>query len=134
VRDRQQFGKPLASFQAIQQQLALFVEEAAAARMACVAAARAADRAHGAFELAAAKLRANQAAATATSVAHQVHGAIGFTREYDLQRFTRRLWAWKSEYGNDRHWALEIGARVTREGSDGYWPGLVNGFTRSPSL
>jgi len=134
VRDRQQFGKPLASFQAIQQQLALFVEEAAAARTACVTAARAADRAHGAFELAAAKLRANQASATATSAAHQVHGAIGFTREYDLQRFTRRLWAWKSEYGNDRHWALEIGARVVREGSDGYWPGLVNGFTRSPSL
>jgi len=128
VRDRQQFGKPLASFQAIQQQLALFVEEAAAARTACVSAARAADRGEAVFEMAAAKLRANQAAAAATSVAHQVHGAIGFTREYDLQRFTRRLWAWKSEYGNDRHWASETGARVASAGSENFWPGLVRGF------
>lgn len=128
VRDRQQFGKPLASFQAIQQQMALFTEEAAAARAACAAAARAADRGEASFEMACAKLRANQASATATSVAHQVHGAIGFTREYDLQRFTRRLWAWRSEYGNDRHWAAEIGARVAHEGSEGFWPGLVRGF------
>ena len=130
VRDRQQFGKALASFQAIQQQMALFTEEAAAARAACAAAARAADRGEASFEMAAAKLRANQASATATNVAHQVHGAIGFTREYDLQRFTRRLWAWRSEYGNDRRWATEIGARVAREGNEGFWPGLVSGFAR----
>ena len=128
VRDRQQFGRALASFQAIQQQMALFVEEAAAARTACTAAARAADRGDAAFEMACAKLRANQASATATTVAHQVHGAIGFTREYDLQRFTRRLWAWRSEFGNDRHWANELGARVASAGSENFWPGLVNGF------
>ncbi len=128
VRAREQFGRPLAGFQAIQQQMALFAEETAAARSACVGAARAADRGSGEFEMACAKLRANQAAAVATNVAHQVHGAIGFTREYDLQRFTRRLWAWKSEYGNDRHWASEIGARVAQAGSEGFWPELVSGF------
>jgi acyl-CoA dehydrogenase len=128
VRERQQFGRPLAGFQAIQQQMALFAEETAAARMASVSAARAADRGEASFAMAAAKLRANQAAAVVTNVAHQVHGAIGFTREYDLQRFTRRLWAWKSEYGNDRHWAEEIGARVARAGNDGFWAGLVSGF------
>jgi len=128
VRERQQFGRALASFQAIQQQMALFAEEAAASRMAAIAAARAGDRGEAAFEMAVAKLRANLASAVATSVAHQVHGAMGFTREYGLQRFTRRLWAWRSEFGNDRHWASEIGARVARGGSDGFWPGLVNGF------
>jgi acyl-CoA dehydrogenase len=128
VRDRQQFGKALASFQAIQQQMALFAEEAAAARAACAAAARAADRTEASFEMTCAKLRADQASTTATSVAHQMHGAIGFTREYDLQRFTRRLWAWRSEYGNDRHWSLEIGARAAHAGSDGFWPSLVRGF------
>lgn len=128
VRNRQQFGKPLASFQAIQQQLALFTEEAAAARAACRAAAHAMDRGEASFEIACAKLRANQASATATSVAHQVHGAIGFTREYDLQRFTRRLWSWRSEYGNDRHWTNEIGARVAQIDSENFWPALVNGF------
>ena len=57
-----------------------------------------------------------------------MHGAIGFTREYDLQRFTRRLWCWRGEYGNERHWAEEIGSRAARAGSDGFWPALVSGF------
>ena len=128
ARERQQFGKPLASFQAIQQQMAVLAEEAAAARAACASAARAADRCEASFEIACAKLRANMAAGQAASIAHQVHGAIGFTKEYRLQKFTRRLWAWRSEYGNDRHWASRIGDRVAQRGADEFWPGLVAGF------
>jgi len=128
VNQRQQFGRPLAKFQAIQQQMAVLVEEGAAAGAAAMAAARAADEGDGTFEIACAKLRANQAAGEAASIAHQVHGAIGFTREYDLQRFTRRLWTWRSEYGNERHWADAIGARTARAGADGFWPALVSGF------
>ncbi|HSM95114.1 MAG TPA: acyl-CoA dehydrogenase family protein [Rhizomicrobium sp.] len=128
TRQRQQFGKPLAAFQAIQQQLAVLAEEAAASRAAASAAARAADRGEAKFEIASAKLRANIAAGQAASIAHQVHGAIGFTREYELQKFTRRLWAWRSEYGNDRHWADEIGRMAAARGADGFWPGLTAGF------
>lgn len=128
VTQRQQFGRPLAKFQAIQQQMAVLVEEAAAANAAAEAAACAFDTGGGDFEMAAAKLRANRAAGEAASIAHQVHGAIGFTREYDLQRFTRRLWCWRGEYGNDRHWAAEIGARAAHAGADGFWAALVNGF------
>jgi hypothetical protein len=128
TRQRQQFGKPLASFQAIQQQLAVLAEEAAASRAAASAAARAADRGLAKFEIASAKLRANIAAGQAASIAHQVHGAIGFTKEYDLQKFTRRLWTWRSEYGNDRHWADEIGKLAAARGADGFWPGLTSGF------
>ncbi len=128
VAQREQFGRPLAKFQAIQQQMAVMVEEAAAARAAAMAAARAADAGEASFEIAAAKLRANRAAGEAASIAHQVHGAIGFTREYDLQRFTRRLWCWRSDYGNERHWAEQIGARAAREGADGFWPALVSNF------
>jgi acyl-CoA dehydrogenase len=128
TRERQQFGKPLASFQAIQQQLAAMAEEAAAARAVSAAAARAADRGDGAFEIACAKLRANMAAGQGASIAHQVHGAIGFTKEYALQKFTRRLWAWRSEYGNERHWASQIGALAVARGPDGFWPALVSGF------
>jgi acyl-CoA dehydrogenase len=128
VNQRQQFGRPLAKFQAIQQQMAVLVEEGAAASAAAMAAARAADEGDGAFEIACAKLRANQAAGEAAGIAHQVHGAIGFTREYDLQRFTRRLWSWRSEYGNARHWADAIGARAAHAGADGFWPGLVSNF------
>jgi hypothetical protein len=128
TRQRQQFGKPLAAFQAIQQQLAVLAEEAAAARAAASAAARAADRGEAKFEIASAKLRANIAAGQAASIAHQVHGAIGFTMEYDLQKFTRPLWMWRSEYGNDRHWADEIGKLAAPRGADGFWPGLTSGF------
>lgn len=128
TRQREQFGRPLASFQAIQQELAVLAEEAAAARAAAQAACRAADRGGASFEIAAAKLRVNQAAGTAASIAHQVHGAIGFTRAYALQKFTRRLWAWRSEYGNERRWAAELGARAARAGAEGFWPALVSGF------
>jgi alkylation response protein AidB-like acyl-CoA dehydrogenase len=128
TRQRQQFGKPLAAFQAIQQQLAVLAEEAAACRAVAAAAAHALDRGDAKFEIACAKLRANIAAGQAASIAHQVHGAIGFTKEYALQKFTRRLWAWRSEYGNDRYWADRIGAIAAARGADGFWPGLVSGF------
>jgi len=125
TRQRQQFGKPLASFQAIQQQLAVFAEEAAAADMAAAAAFRAADRGDPWFEIACAKLRANQAGRISTGIAHQVHGAMGFTAEYRLQHLTKRLWAWGSEYGNERYWADRIGARIAARGAANFWPDLT---------
>lgn len=126
TRERQQFGKALAGFQAIQQQLAVLAEETAAAGMAAASACKAADKGDAAFEIAAAKLRANMAARTATGIAHQVHGAMGFTAEYKLHRLTRRLWAWQSEFGNERHWADILGADVARRGADNFWSDLVN--------
>ena len=130
TRERQQFGKPLASFQAIQQQLAVFAEEAAAADLAAACAFRAADsmvREGGKpwFEIACAKLRANQAARISTGIAHQVHGAMGFTAEYPLHKFTRRLWAWGSEHGNERYWSDRIGAHIAARGHRNFWPDLT---------
>jgi alkylation response protein AidB-like acyl-CoA dehydrogenase len=130
TRERQQFGKPLASFQAIQQQLAVFAEEAAAADMAAASAFRAADLkakegGDAWFEIACAKLRANQAARISISIAHQVHGAMGFTAEYRLQHLTKRLWAWGFEHGNERHWSDLIGARIAARGPENFWPDLV---------
>jgi len=43
-------------------------------------------------------------------VAHQVHGAIGVTMEYPLQRFTRRLWEWEASDGTATRWARRLGA------------------------
>jgi alkylation response protein AidB-like acyl-CoA dehydrogenase len=130
TRERQQFGKPLASFQAIQQQLAVFAQEAAAANMAAASAFRAADLkakegGDAEFEIACAKLRANQAARISTGIAHQVHGAMGFTAEYRLQHLTKRLWAWGSEHGNERYWADRIGARIAARGPENFWPDLT---------
>ena len=120
-KDRQQFGKPLSKFQAIQQQLAIFAEECAAVNCATLAAARSADLGDGSFENAATKLRANRSVGAATSIAHQVHGAIGFTKEYDLHRFTQRLWSWRSEFGNDRLRSKHLGQQVLAAKKGGLW-------------
>src|SRR3546814_17526555 len=67
------------------------------------------------FEIAAAKLRANRAAGVVTSIAHQVHGAIGFTDEYDLHRVTVPLMRWRGAHGNDAYWRSDE-RRVGTEG------------------
>lgn len=123
---RQQFGKPLSKFQAVQQVLAVFATEAAAVNVAGAAAAAALDRANGdvdaaLFEIAAAKLRTNQAIGQATAIAHQVHGAIGFTKDYDLHKLTGPLLNWRSDYGNDTHWAAVLGGIAAKLGGAGLW-------------
>jgi acyl-CoA dehydrogenase len=123
---RQQFGKPLSKFQAVQQVLAVFATEAAAVNVAGAAAAAALDRANGdagaaLFEIAAAKLRTNQAIGQATSIAHQVHGAIGFTKAYDLHTLTGPLLNWRSDYGNDAYWADVLGGIAAKLGGAGLW-------------
>jgi acyl-CoA dehydrogenase len=118
---RVQFGKQLGKQQAVQQALALLAEEAAAVAVAGQAAARARDLGDASFEIACAKLRTNIAIGSATAIAHQVHGAIGFTQEHDLHRFTRALLNWRSAYGNDAHWAARAGGFAAREGGTGVW-------------
>lgn len=125
ANDRVQFGKPIGKFQAVQQNLAVFAEEAAAVNCAAQAAARAANRGDAGFEIAAAKLRANMAAGIGAATAHQVHGAIGFTLEYDLHRWTRRLAAWTSEFGSERHWAEILGGAVAARGADAFWADIT---------
>jgi acyl-CoA dehydrogenase len=125
VNDRQQFGKPLGKLQAVQQTLATFACEAAAANCAAVGVAHALDRGDASFEVAAAKIRTNMAAGIGTSIAHQAHGAIGFTMDYGLQALTRRLWSWRSEFGGENHWSLVLGQSVVSTGADAFWPALV---------
>lgn len=126
VNTRQQFGKPLGKFQAVQQVLAIFATEAAAVNVAGAAAAAALDRAGGdaeavLFEIACAKLRTNRAIGQATSIAHQVHGAIGFTQEYDLHSLTGALLDWRSDHGNDAYWAGVLGGMTAQYGGTGLW-------------
>ncbi|MEH6607831.1 MAG: acyl-CoA dehydrogenase family protein [Halioglobus sp.] len=121
VSNREQFGRPLAKFQAIQQQLAIFAEEAAAVNCASQAACDAEDHGDSLFEVAATKLRSNRAVGITTSIAHQVHGAIGLTKEYDLHLYTQRLWSWRSEFGNDRYWSKNLGQQVLAVKDEGFW-------------
>ena len=121
--DRVQFGRPIAKFQAIQQQLALLAEEAAAATVAVESAASAvaASRPSAALAVAAAKIRAGEAAGKVSEIAHQVHGAIGFTHEHSLHFSTKRLWSWRDEFGNEAEWSRRLGSEVAAAGADTLW-------------
>ena len=90
-------------------------------------AAREATRGDAPFEIAAAKLIANQAAARATKACHQAHGAMGMTQEYPLHHFSRRLWSWRKEYGSDAHWSAVLGDMATGVGADGLYPLITSG-------
>lgn len=131
VNTREQFGHPLAKFQAVQQSLAILAVEAAAVNSAGAGAALALDHGAAAFEIAAAKLRTNQAIGRGTAIAHQAHGAIGFTQQYPLHPFTRRLNRWRTECGNDRYWSEKLGAEVVKLGGDGLWAEITRRSDRA---
>jgi acyl-CoA dehydrogenase len=119
---RQQFGQAISRFQAVQQLLALMAAEVAAAG----AAVEAALLAPTPERIAAAKVRAGQAAGVVAEHGHQVHGAIGFTEEHQLHRSTLRLWSWRDEFGNEQRHARALGQAVLAAGPDDFWPWLVD--------
>lgn len=126
VVERNQFGRPLAANQAVQQAMAVLAGHAAAAGIAAEHAFHAMQAGDAGFEIAVAKVRCGEAAGWATNLSHQAHGAIGFTREYALQYATRRLWAWRAEFGADSWWAGWIGRRVAARGADAFWADLTS--------
>jgi acyl-CoA dehydrogenase len=129
VTERKQFGRPLAAFQAIQQNLALLAGHTAAAGMAAQQAFHAVDRAgeggDASFEIAVAKVRTGEAAGLGAGIAHQAHGAIGFTYEHSLHFVTRRLWSWRAEFGAESHWSVALGREVAARGADALWPHMA---------
>jgi acyl-CoA dehydrogenase len=135
AEERVAFERPIAKFQAVQHNLARLAGEVAAALTAAGSAADAiasAQDKNEAFddaiflEAAAAKIRSAEAAQEGAAIAHQVHGAIGFTREHVLHRFTLRVLGWRDDFGNESHWAVELGNRVAARGGDAFWPLLAS--------
>jgi alkylation response protein AidB-like acyl-CoA dehydrogenase len=126
--DRTQFGRPIAKFQAVQHNLAMLAGEVAAASAAADAAAEACSGPEvNMAEVAIAKVRGGEAAGTGAAIAHQVHGAVGFTYEHSLHHATRRLWAWREEFGNEAVWAERLGRMVAAQGADQLWPFITQG-------
>jgi acyl-CoA dehydrogenase len=124
--ERRQFGQAVGRFQAVQAHLVRGAEEAALVDLAVQVAAREAERGDARFEIASAKLLADEAARTATRAAHQAHGAIGMTQEYSLHQLSRRLWSWRAEYG-DRLWPERVGRAVVAHGADGLYRVVAEG-------
>lgn len=131
ANERVQFGKPIGKFQAIQHQLALMAEESFAARMAARIACLPCVRETGSASLpgvlsaldpiriAIAKARTSEAALQVAQMAHAIHGAIGFTHEFDLQLLTRRLHAWRQAAGSESTWHDTVGRALMAHRSPG---------------
>jgi len=117
---RVQFGRKIGKFQAVQQNIAYLATQVAAARVASEAGGEAIDEwlAGGGTSLrqsvaaSSAKIRTGEAATQASAIVHQVFGAIGFTEEHELHHFTKRLWAWRDECGNEAFWSRELGEQI----------------------
>ncbi|NIK61440.1 acyl-CoA dehydrogenase family protein [Kribbella shirazensis] len=110
--EREQFGRPLAKFQAVQHLIAQLAGETASVVVAGQAATLALEQESGpqaTFAIAAAKASASESAGRIAAWGHQILGAMGFTTEHALHRSTSRLWAWRDEFGNERHHRLSIG-------------------------
>lgn len=128
---RMQFGRPLAKFQAVQNLISDMAGEAALARAATEAALNTAvagawSAAGVEFLVAVARSCAGHAASVVVRNAHQVHGAIGTTREHRLHEFTRAALAWRSEFGSVRHWDDRLTDAALQAGAVGLWP-LITG-------
>ncbi|MFT3820807.1 MAG: acyl-CoA dehydrogenase family protein [Rubrivivax sp.] len=110
VRDRRQFGRPIVAFQAVQHELAELanvIEQLQAMLDEAYERADGSDDGH--LWSLAVETCAGLAAARAVRTGHQLHGAIGITTVYALQRYTRRLMAWRDEGGSEVRAALELG-------------------------
>ncbi len=127
ANERVAFERQISKFQAVQHNLARLAGEVAAAVTAASSAADAfaegtASKDALFLEVASAKIRCGEAAENAAAIAHQVHGAIGFTDEHILHRYTLRALGWRDDFGHESHWAAELGARVALLGADELWP------------
>lgn len=120
AQDRVQFGRAISKFQAIQHHLAVLASQSAAANAAADIALESLDPLD-LCNVGAAKTRAGEAASVGAAIAHQVHGAIGFTLEYELNFGTRRLWSWRDEFGRESEWSLAVGQRMAAGGADCLW-------------
>ncbi|HVZ07039.1 acyl-CoA dehydrogenase family protein [Rhodopila sp.] len=120
AQGRVQFGRPIGKFQAVQQNLAVLAGQTAASVAAADIAAEAVA-AGTVLSIAAGKARAGEAAGIGASIAHQVHGAIGFTFEHSLHFLTRRLWSWRDEFGKDAEWNALLGRHMAKAGADQVW-------------
>ncbi|MCV7092139.1 acyl-CoA dehydrogenase family protein [Mycobacterium interjectum] len=128
---RAQFGRPLAKFQAVQNLVSDIATEAALARATTEAALTAGMSSQWTgpdvgFLVAVARSCAGHATSVVVRNAHQVHGAIGTTREHRLHEFTRAALAWRSEFGSVQYWDEQVTDAALYASAGGLWS-LITG-------
>jgi acyl-CoA dehydrogenase len=146
VQEREQFGRPLARFPTVQQELARMAGEVAligAATQAAVAAGLP-GAGEGVSAVVAAKAQASSGAGVVAAIAHQLHGAIGTTEEHRLRLTTTRLWSWRDEDGSEAECFAELGRAALAAatvagtgagaGTGGLWPWLSGSLGAGPAV
>ncbi|MFQ5879596.1 MAG: acyl-CoA dehydrogenase family protein [Dehalococcoidia bacterium] len=102
--DRHQFGRPIGSFQAVQHHCADMATAVISSRyMAYEAIWRLSEGLTASQEVSMAKAWVSDAYQQVCALGHQVHGAVGFTREHDLHLFTRHCYTLALDYGDGTH-------------------------------
>lgn len=121
VKERKQFGRPLSKFQAVQHMIAVAAEHAVSSEIAAQAASLPSELNQTELLIAACKSWASESVKVVSDACHQSHGAMGFTAEYHLHYFTRRLWSWRDEFGTEHEWQRFIGDLAVEAGPDALW-------------
>jgi acyl-CoA dehydrogenase len=121
---REQFGRPIARFQAVQNLIADAASEAALAAATTARAVQSLCAGEGLDELelrvAVARSVTGHATSTVVRHAHQVHGAMGTTREHPLHLATDAALAWRSDSSSVESWDRRV-AELLRSGSGSLW-------------
>lgn len=108
--EREQFGRPLSKFQALQHMLSVSAEQVYSSRMAAMIGCNSSGWLPDRASVAIAKANTSSAAYKVVADAHALHGAIGFTEEFDLQIYTRRLNRDRLLMGSESYWYDQAGA------------------------
>lgn len=116
---RKQFGKPIGSFQAVKHHLADVVTKIEFAKPVLYRAVCALERGEPqtALRVSHAKLACADAAWTAARKSIQVHGAMGYTWEVDLQMFMKRAWVLDAAWGDRSFHRARLGELLLAEGA-----------------
>ncbi len=133
---RRAFERTISKFQAVQHAIAQLAGESAAALSAAQSAAEALeglltggqgfDDAELRLEVMSARIRTAGAIRKGAAIAHQMHGAIGVTREHILHRLTLRGLAWRDDYGHESQWSERLGQLISGRGAQALWPLLAS--------
>lgn len=90
VKEWEQFRRPIGKFQAVKQQLSIMTSHIVSANVSADFAIKSFDEnCEMTTDVIVAKIQLGEVASKVTTIAHQVHGSIGITKEYSLQFSTR---------------------------------------------
>ena len=117
--ERQQFGKPIGSFQAVKHHMSNVAVRLEYAKAPVHRAAYALANNHGSADLnvSQAKLAACEAANLAAKNCIQVHGAMGYTWEVDLHIFMKKAWALANTWGDTGYHKCRVAESIFVEGA-----------------